>query len=130
MGDNDDTKGPGGPGGPGNGARHNGHNGHNGRNGHGRGDGSPTYEDVKDLLSYPARVHIKAVGAHSARFEALVHSIVDKYIAPEHRLATSTRASRGGKYLAVTITVNAQSREQLDAIYQELSSCEDVLIAL
>lgn len=108
------------------------HNGnrHNGHNGHGRADGTPSYEDVKDLLSYPARVHIKAVGAHSARFEALVRSIVDKHIDPEHLLATSTRASRGGKYLAVTITINAQNREQLDAIYQELSSCEDVLIAL
>ena len=119
MGDNGDS----------NGAR-NGRNGHNGHNGHGRTDGAPSYEDVKDLLSYPARVHIKAVGAHSARFEALVHSIVGKYIDPEHLLATSTRASRGGKYLAVTITINAQSREQLDSIYQELSSCEDVLIAL
>lgn len=108
----------------GNGNRHNGHNGN------GRGDGTPNYEDVKDLLSYPARVYIKAVGNHSARFEALVHSIVGKYIQAEHLLASSTRASRGGKYLAVTITINAQSREQLDAIYQELSSCDDVLIAL
>ena len=120
MGDNGDSNGSR------NGNRHNGHNG----NGHGRADGTPSYEDVKDLLSYPARVHIKAVGAHSARFEALVHSIVGKHIGPEHLLATSTRASRGGKYLAVTITINAQNREQLDAIYQELSGCEDVLIAL
>lgn len=109
----------------------NGHsNGSRNTNGHGRADGAAGYEDIKDLLRYPARVHIKAVGAHSARFEALVHSIVGKYISPEELVATSTRASRGGKYLAVTLTITANSREQLDSIYQELSSCEDVLIAL
>ena len=109
----------------------NGHsNGHHNGNGHSRADGGAGAEELKDLLRYPARVHIKAVGAHSARFEALVHSIVGKHISPEELIATSTRASRGGKYLAVTLTITASSREQLDSIYQELSSCEDVLIAL
>lgn len=107
----------------------NGHsNGHH--NGHSRADGGAGAEELKDLLRYPCRVHIKAVGVHSARFEALVHSIVGKYITPEELLATSTRTSRGGKYLAVTLTITATSREQLDSIYQELSGCEDVLIAL
>lgn len=83
-----------------------------------------------DLLSYPSRVHIKAIGKHSVRFEALVHSIVSKHISPDDLLASSSRESRGGKYLSVTLTITANSREQLDKIYRELSGCEDVLIAL
>lgn len=85
---------------------------------------------LEALLRFPCRVHIKAVGAHSARFEALVHSLVGKHIAPADLLAASTRASRGGKYLAVTLTITAQSRAQLDDIYRDLSGCKDVLIAL
>lgn len=103
-------------------------NGRNG-NGHDKTNGQGPVE-IKDLLSYPARVYIKAVGHHSTRFEAVVHSIVSKYIAPADLLATSTRVSRGGKYLAVTLTINANSRTQLDDIYRDLSACEDVLIAL
>ena len=41
-----------------------------------------------------------------------------------------TRASRGGRYLAVTVTVRAQSRDQLDDIYRALSAHERVLFAL
>lgn len=83
-----------------------------------------------DLLRFPARVHIKAVGKRSVRFEALVHSIVSRHIAPEALLASSARESRGGKYLAVTLTINADNRAQLDDIYRDLSRCKDVLIAL
>lgn len=83
-----------------------------------------------NLLDFPARVYIKAIGAASSRFEALVHEIVSHHIAADALLASSARESSGGKYLAVTITVQADSRDQLDRIYQELSHCDDVLIAL
>jgi putative lipoic acid-binding regulatory protein len=38
--------------------------------------------------------------------------------------------SRHGRYESVTLTVRASSRAQLDAIYQELSAHERVLVAL
>ena len=97
-------------------------------NGHGNGsngNGVPS-----ELLAFPTKVYIKAMGTESARFQALVLSIVSKHIAPEDLLSTSTRTSRGGKYLAVTIVITATSRAQLDAIYHDLSGCKDVLIAL
>jgi len=40
------------------------------------------------------------------------------------------RQSRGGKYLSLTITVRAQSRAQLDAIYRELTSHPQVKVVL
>jgi putative lipoic acid-binding regulatory protein len=95
-------------------------------NGVPRGDG----HDSGAVLAYPARVHIKAIGNHSSRFEALVHEIVMRHIAPDALVAATTRPSSGGKYLAVTVTIEAESRAQLDEIYQELSRCDDVLIAL
>ncbi len=40
------------------------------------------------------------------------------------------RESKGGKYLGITITVNATSREQLDEIYRTLSTHPLVKVVL
>ena len=40
------------------------------------------------------------------------------------------RPSKDGNYLSLTCTFQATSREQLDALYRELTSCERVLIVL
>ncbi len=40
------------------------------------------------------------------------------------------RTSADGNFLALTYVINAQSREQLDAIYRELTACKAVLMAL
>ena len=40
------------------------------------------------------------------------------------------RTSGDGNFLALTYVVTAQSREQLDAIYRELTACKAVLMAL
>ena len=41
-----------------------------------------------------------------------------------------TRPSREGKYISLTATVNATSREQLDALYQELCDHPTVVMVL
>jgi putative lipoic acid-binding regulatory protein len=40
------------------------------------------------------------------------------------------RASRQGNYLSLTCVVNATSREQLDALYRELSAHPQVVMVL
>jgi len=40
------------------------------------------------------------------------------------------RPSRTGKYLSLTVTIRAVSREQLDAIYREISAHPLVAMAL
>ena len=44
--------------------------------------------------------------------------------------AVETRTSSGGKYLGVTITVTATSREQLDELYRTLSTHPMVKVVL
>ncbi|HEX7061002.1 MAG TPA: DUF493 domain-containing protein [Woeseiaceae bacterium] len=39
-------------------------------------------------------------------------------------------ASSGGRFVSLTVTITATSREQLDAIYRDLSADEQVLVAL
>ena len=82
------------------------------------------------LIEYPCDFPIKAMGLATDEFEALVVTLARKH-APDLNLdAVKSRPSKGGKYLSVTITVRATSREQLDNIYRELTACEHVMMAL
>ncbi len=83
-----------------------------------------------ELLTFPCTIDVKAVGKRSARFEAVVHEIVSRHIAPEDLLSTTHRESRGGKYIAITLTIRASGRAQLDAIYEALSASPEILMAL
>ena len=42
----------------------------------------------------------------------------------------STKESSGGKYLSVTVSIRAESKAQLDAIYQALTDSGAVLMSL
>lgn len=82
------------------------------------------------LLEFPCSFPIKAMGLADAEFEARVIELVRKHAPDLGEGAVRSVDSKGGKYLSVTITVQATSREQLDNIYRELTACEQVLMAL
>ena len=80
------------------------------------------------LLSYPTDFPIKVMGRKEKRFAATVLGIVKKH-APDFDPATmELRPSRQGTYLSVTCTIRATSREQLDAVYQEL--CDHPMVVM
>jgi len=97
------------------------------RGNNGNGD---TGQASRGAFVFPCRFDIKAMGHHNVRFEALVQGIVSRHIRPQDLHAVRSRPSRGQKYLALTLTITALSYSQLDAIYQDLSGCKDVLFAL
>jgi putative lipoic acid-binding regulatory protein len=82
------------------------------------------------LLEFPCDFPIKAMGRAEGDFEAMVITLVRKHAPDLPDEAVRTADSKGGKYLSVTVTVRATSREQLDNIYRELTACEQVLMAL
>lgn len=82
------------------------------------------------LMDFPCDFPIKAMGQSDSQFEALVVSMVRKHAPDLGEGAVRSVDSKGGKYLSVTVTVRATSREQLDNIYRELTACEQVLMAL
>ena len=70
------------------------------------------------------------MGLADSKFEDLVLKIFRQH-APE--VGTSdirSRLSRSGKYVSVTIGIETTSREQMDAIYRDLTEDEHVLMAL
>ncbi len=81
------------------------------------------------LMKFPCSFPIKAMGIARDDFDSLVVSIVRKHYPDVTGGAVKTRPSRQGKYISVTVTIEAQSREQLDNIYLELTAHERVLMA-
>jgi len=94
----------------------------------------PTLPDQaeEDLFEFPCRFPIKAMGRSEEGFEATVVRIVRSHaeLWEDEALPVSSNPSRNGNYVSVTVQVRATSRAQLDAIYQDLTDCPDVLMAL
>ncbi|KAA6187384.1 DUF493 domain-containing protein [Thiohalocapsa marina] len=82
------------------------------------------------LLEFPCRFPIKAMGPADSDLEAVVVEIVRRHAPGLVEDAVKVRASSGGKWLAVTVHIEATSKTQLDAIYRELSAHELVAYAL
>ena len=70
------------------------------------------------------------MGVNSDDFESLVLEIIQKHVSISADEMVTTRLSRNGRFLSVTVHINADSQEQLDAIYRELSAHEKVLMML
>ena len=81
-------------------------------------------------LELPCPFPIKAMGTAEAGFEELVVQIVRRHAPDLGEGAVRQRPSTNGKYVSITVTVTARSQAQLDAIYRDLSACEQVLMAL
>jgi putative lipoic acid-binding regulatory protein len=79
---------------------------------------------------YPSDFPIKVMGRHDSDLRALTQAIVERHAGPIAESQVKTRTSADGNFLALTYTVRATSREQLDNIYRELTACKSVLMAL
>jgi putative lipoic acid-binding regulatory protein len=86
--------------------------------------------ETQNLLEFPCSFPIKAMGKNSGNFEELISGIVFRHAELYEGEEVKARTSGSDNFLAVTITVQAVSQEQLDKIYQELTACEQVLMAL
>ncbi|MBD3670535.1 MAG: DUF493 domain-containing protein [Gammaproteobacteria bacterium] len=81
-------------------------------------------------FEFPCEFPIKAMGHNQPGFEALVVGIVRKHAPELSEGAVTSRPSKGDKWLSVTVTITAQSKAQLDAIYLELNDHDDVVMTL
>lgn len=79
---------------------------------------------------FPCDFSIKVFGIPSDEFEVAVISIIRKHVPDLRENSLRFRASKDGKYIALTITIHVESKEQLDNIYRDLTSCKQVLMAL
>jgi putative lipoic acid-binding regulatory protein len=80
------------------------------------------------VLAFPCEFPIKIMGKTQTGFAQAVIEVVQRH-APEFDAATlQMRPSREGKYLSLTCTIRAVSREQLDDLYREL--CDHPMVTM
>ena len=70
------------------------------------------------------------MGRKERGFAQSVTDIVLRHVQNFNPATVEMRPSRQGKYLSVTCIVRATSREQLDALYQELCDQPGVVMVL
>jgi len=87
-------------------------------------------EEDQSPLKFPCQFPIKAMGKSDCQLDIIVVEIIRKHVPDLSEGAVYNRNSSGGNYTSVTVVVNATSRAQLDAIYQDLVDCEAVIMAL
>ena len=87
-------------------------------------------EIPEELLSFPCEFQIKAMGKQVTGFDDRVREIVSRHLNGGKILDLRIRESGASKYVSVSCTIEATSRQQLDAIYLDLNSENDILLTL
>lgn len=88
---------------------------------------APTQES---LIEYPSQFPIKVMGLKVDGMVAAISHIAHQFDPAFDASTIELRESKGGKYLGVTVTVTATSREQLDELYRTLSTHPMVKVVL
>ena len=86
--------------------------------------------EAPQLLAFPCVFPLKVMGRREDGFAQAVSDIVVRHVSDFHPHTIEMRPSRNGRYISLTVTINARSREQLDALYTELSRHPMVMMVL
>ena len=87
-------------------------------------------ESSESLIEFPCAFPLKVMGLLAQDFDALVVEIVRRHVTDIEDGAVRTKPSREGKYVSLTVTVWVETKQQLDALYTELSGHERILMVL
>lgn len=81
-------------------------------------------------LKFPCQFPIKVMGGRADGFADAICALVQQHDPGFDPMTLEMRPSKNGNYLGLTVTVSAQSREQLDALYRALTSHPMVKVVL
>jgi hypothetical protein len=87
-------------------------------------------DNQETLLEFPCDFAIKAMGETSDDLDELVIEIVRRHVDDLAEGAVSSKQSSGGKFTSITVMIRATSKQQIDAIYMELSSHQRIKYVL
>jgi len=88
----------------------------------------PKEEDLG--LKFPCEFKIKAMGKDDGELQHVVVEIIAKHCQKIRHDSIACKPSKTGKYISVNVTIEAESLDQLNAIYDELTAHEKVLMRL
>jgi putative lipoic acid-binding regulatory protein len=85
---------------------------------------------AESILEFPCNFPIKMMGRDTPEFRSTARALVENHTGQVADSAVQVALSRNGRFVSVTITIRATSQQQLDDIYNDVSSQDDVLMAL
>jgi putative lipoic acid-binding regulatory protein len=91
-------------------------------------DSSISEED--SFIEFPCDFPLKVMGSATPEFHQRMIEIASLHDPRFNKNDIKTKQSKTGKYTSLTLSIHAESKGQLDALYQELTDCELVLWAL
>ena len=77
----------------------------------------------EDIFNFPCEYPIKIFGENQPEFQKTVCNIVEAHTGKLQANQTTIKYSSKGKYISLTVRIIATSRQQLDAVNQDLQSC-------
>lgn len=82
------------------------------------------------LIRYPSTFPIKVMGLNEPGFADAMVELALEFDPDYQRASLEVRPSSGARYLGLTLSITATSREQLDALYRRLSAHPLVKVVL
>jgi putative lipoic acid-binding regulatory protein len=89
-----------------------------------------TEEENQALFNFPCEFPFKVMGLTHDSFKAEITAIIKKHVPSLKESAVSVKPSKNGTYTALTATFIAESREQLDNLYREVTVHPSVKMVL
>ncbi len=80
------------------------------------------------LIEYPCDFPLKILGHAQPGFAQAVLVVIKRHVHDFEDGTLAMKTSRKGKYLSLTCVIRATSREQLDALYQDL--CDHPMVVM
>jgi len=87
-------------------------------------------KEEESPLEFPCEFPLSVIGYNRPEFAVMVMDIVRKHVPSLEATDYSLRLSRDAHYLSVKVNFTAESRQQLDNLYRELTLQEDILWVL
>lgn len=81
-------------------------------------------------FTFPCEFPIKIMGDHDQGLDTFVETVIRKHIGEDTKIELNMRESRDANYVSVTALFKAESKAQLEAIYQEITANPHVKMAL
>ncbi len=87
-------------------------------------------QSSQPMVQFPSTYSLKAIGKTEGNFEDVVYAIMLKHIPSFDKTGMSSRLSKDGNYLSITLSFFAENKEQVESLFQELNNHEQVIMVL
>ena len=85
---------------------------------------------AETAFTFPCEFPLKVMGTKDAGLETFVREVLSTHLAADAIIELKGRESSGGKYISLTAIIVAESKAQLDQLYEQLSAHEHVKMVL